>query len=128
VQHTKFPDQTLYWNTTAYPLAEALRNDFSEFELVTQTAGPVNRFFSFENADNRFESNYVLFVDPYYPKVFDLNWVLGDPHTALQHTNSIIITEQIARKCFGDQANDSSILGKTIMLNGKDPLANNRCC
>jgi len=122
VQHTKFPDQTLYWNTTAYPLAEALRNDFSEFELITQTAGPVNRFFSFENNDNRFESNYVLFVDPYYPKVFNLNWVLGDPNTALQHTNSIIITEQIARKCFGDQANDASILGKTIMLNGKDPL------
>jgi len=122
VQHTKFPDQTLYWNTTAYPLAEALRNDFSEFELVTQTAGPVNRFFSFENDDNRFESNYVLFVDPYYSKVFNLNWVLGDPHTALQHTNSIIITEQIAIKCFGDQANNSAILGKTILLNGKDPL------
>lgn len=122
VQHTKFPDQTLYWNTTAYPLAEALRNDFSELELVTQTAGPVNRFFSFENDDNRFESNYVLFVDPYYPKVFNLNWVLGDPITAFQHTNSIIITEQIATKYFGDQSNNTSILGKTIMLNGKDPL------
>jgi putative ABC transport system permease protein len=122
VQHTAFPDQTLYWNTTAYPLAEALRNDFTEFEVVTQTAGPVNRFFSLENTDNKFESNYVLFVDPYYPKVFNLQWIAGDHNTALQHTNSIIITEQIARKCFGDLATYDSILGKTIMLNGKDPV------
>ncbi len=122
VQHTKFPDQILYWNTTAYPLAEALRNDFSEFDLVTQTAGPVNRFFSLENTDNRFESNYVLFVDPYYPKVFKLQWISGEPNTAFQHTNSIILTERIAKKCFNDLATFESILGKTIMLNGKDPL------
>src|SRR5687767_12933492 len=41
VQHTKFPEKVAYWNTTAHPLAEALRNDFSEFDIVTQASGPV---------------------------------------------------------------------------------------
>src|SRR5688572_12479546 len=39
VQHTKFQDQTLYWGSTCYPLAAALRSDFPEFSNVTQTAG-----------------------------------------------------------------------------------------
>ena len=122
VQHTKYPDQTLYWNTTAYPLAEALRNDFSEFELVTQSAGPMSRFFNVENEEDRFESRYVLFVDPYYPKVFDLDWISGNQQTAFQHTNSVVLTERIAKKYFGDNVTNQSVLGKTIMLNGKDPL------
>src|SRR5687768_5699657 len=48
VQHTKFQEGMSYWNTTAYPLAEALRNDFSEFSHVTQTAGPMRQSFSVE--------------------------------------------------------------------------------
>lgn len=38
VQQTKYVDQALHWNTTAYRLEEALREDFPNLELVTQTA------------------------------------------------------------------------------------------
>src|SRR3954465_7281273 len=43
VQETKFPGGTAYWNTTAYPLAAAIRNDLTGIENVTQVAGPVSR-------------------------------------------------------------------------------------
>ncbi|MCL6258316.1 ABC transporter permease [Aquiflexum sp. TKW24L] len=125
VQHTKYPDQTLYWNTTAYPLAEALRADFHEFEMVTQTAGPFQRFFTVDNGGKeefQFESDYVLFVDPFYPKAFDLTWLAGDKNSAFQLPNSIVLTESIAEKFFGKYVSGQSILGKTIMLAGKDPL------
>lgn len=125
VQHTKYPDQTLHWNTTAYPLAEALRADFHEFEMVTQTAGPFQRFFTVDNGGKeefQFESDYVLFVDPFYPKAFDLTWLAGDKNSAFQLPNSIVLTESIAEKFFGKYVSGQSILGKTIMLAGKDPL------
>jgi len=125
VQQTTYPDQTLYWNTTAFPLAEALRNDFQDLSLVTQTAGPLNRLFVVENQGNKnvqFESDYVLFVDAQYPEVFELFWIEGDKTTAFQHPHSVVLTESIARKCFGNTMSTESILGKTILLAGKDPL------
>jgi ABC-type antimicrobial peptide transport system permease subunit len=125
VQHTQYPDQTLYWNTTAYPLAEALREDIPELDLVTQAAGPFQRFFTLEKEgmdDYKFESKYVLFVDRFYSEAFDLTWIAGDRKSAFQHPNSIVLTESIAQKCFGQQVPSQSILGKTIMLAGKDPM------
>lgn len=126
VQHTKFPEQTLFWNTTAYPLAEALRNDFSEFKTVTQASGPVSRTFSVDDGTgsiNRFEEKFVLFVDPWYPEVFDMQWIAGNPKTALNDPDAAVLTESLIKKCFRKEISDpNEVLGKTISLNGKDPL------
>ena len=86
VQETKFAEGMKYWSTTAYPLAEAIRNDFSNVSMVTQASGPVPRMFRVEDKSGnvfRFEEEYVLFVDPFYPKVFDFKWLQGNPETAL---------------------------------------------
>jgi putative ABC transport system permease protein len=126
VQHTKYPEQTLYWGTTAYPLAAALRNDFNDFSTVTQTAGPMDRTFAVESNGtvNRFEEKLVLFVDSLYTSVFETDWLAGDPKSALTHTNSVVLTRSVAEKYFGNPITDfASLLGKTILLNGKDPLA-----
>lgn len=125
VQETKFAEDTYYWNTTAYPLAEALRNDFSQLAFVTQASGPVSRIFKIEdNAGNvsRYEEPYVLYVDPYYPQVFDFQWIQGDPSTALSQPNSVILTRGLALKYFGSDIPQKSILGKEIFLNNKDAL------
>ncbi len=121
VQHTEYPEQTLYWNTTAYPLAEALRNDFPEMEIVTQTAGPVSRIFNIENKNGsitHFEENNVLFADSFYYQVFDLGWIAGQPQTAFQHANSIVLTESMVIKYFGP---DQDVTGRTIKLK-EEPL------
>jgi ABC-type antimicrobial peptide transport system permease subunit len=126
VQHNKLPNQTLYWNTTAYPLAEALRSDFPEIEMVTQIAGPVNRVFKVEDGlqnVNLFEEPSVLFVDQYYPKTFDVAWLAGDKNTALELMNSVVLTETLAERYFGLTPNNyQNALGKTILLQSKDPL------
>ncbi|WP_394973782.1 ABC transporter permease [uncultured Croceitalea sp.] len=126
VQHNKLPNETLYWNTTAYPLAEALRNDFPEVNVVTQIAGPVNRIFkiedSFEN-ENLFEEPNVLFADNYYSKTFDVEWLAGDKNTALKETASVVLTAKLAKRYFGLSSNNyQNALGKTILLQSKDPL------
>lgn len=38
VQHTKFQDQVSYWNTTAYPLAEALQTTFQNSQSLRRSA------------------------------------------------------------------------------------------
>ena len=122
VQHTQYPEEELHWNTTAYPLAAALREDFQNVELVTQAAGPFDRVFSVEDETGKihlYESDFVLFVDPFYPEVFDLEWIHGDPTTALNELNSAVLTERVAKRYFGES---SEAIGKSIMLNAKDEL------
>jgi len=127
VQHTQFPDEVLRWGTTCYPLAEALRNDFGDFAHVTQAAGPMNRFFAADRGNGevvRFQERNVLYVDTAYTHVFDFEWLAGNPKEALRLKNSAVLTELTAEKAFGitDPQGYASILGKTILLNGKDPL------
>lgn len=125
VQETKFAEEIHYWNTTAYPLAEAIRNDFTQLPMVTQVSGPVARMFKVEDeAGNiyRYEEPYVLYVDPFYPKVFDFKWLQGDPSSALTQINSVVLTQSLADKYFGKGINAKSILGKSILLNNKDAL------
>lgn len=126
VQHTKFPERTQHWNTTAYPLAEALRTDHTDFLMVTQASGPVSRTFSVDDGTgsiNRFEEKYVLFVDPWYPKVFNFTWLAGNPETALNNPDAAVLTKSLIRKCFRQEiADPHEVLGRTILLNGKDPL------
>lgn len=126
VQHTKMPNETLYWNTTAYPLADALRDHFPEIDVVTQISGPVNQVFKIEDDLNQvklFEEPKVLFVDGYYPKTFDVEWLAGDQNTALSDMNSVVLTEILAQRYFGEQNGDyQNLLGKTILLQGNDPL------
>ncbi|WP_297337654.1 ABC transporter permease [Algoriphagus sp.] len=125
VQHTKYVDETLYWNTTAYPLAEALREDFPSLELVTQTAGPFPSIVRVENSGidySFFESNYTLYVDQYYTKAFELKWLSGDRNTAFKHPNSVVLTESLANKLFGIPSSFESLLGKTILLDGKEAM------
>lgn len=126
VQVTKFSGETSYWNTTAYPLAEAIRNDFTELPLVTQAAGPITQMFRVEDqAGNvfRFEEKHVLFVDTSYPNVFDFQWIEGDPVTALSKPASIILTQSLAGKFFKQEIQQGrSILGKHMMLNNQHEL------
>ncbi|RKN82938.1 ABC transporter permease [Ulvibacterium marinum] len=126
VQRYSLPEETLYWNTTAYPLAEALRNDFPEIDVVTQISGPVSRVFQVEdNFGNvkRFEESQVLFVDAQYPKTFDVHWLAGDLNSALSGINSVVLTAELAKKFFGlEKENYNSILGRTIFLQSKDPF------
>ena len=124
VQHTQRGDAELYWNTTAYPLAAALRNDFPDFVNVTQSAGPMKRLFMLETEgkDVRFEEEHMLFVDHKYPQVFNFEWLAGEKTTALVEPNAVVISEQIAKKCFGENTDPSRAIGRTLLLNNKDPL------
>ncbi|MBD0259585.1 MAG: ABC transporter permease, partial [Cytophagales bacterium] len=126
VQHTQFAGGEEHWGETAYPLPAALRADFPALERVTQAAGPYSRIISAENGNGelvRFPEDGVLFVDPYYPRVFDFRWLAGNPRTALSGPSSVVLTKSLADKYFGPAlASNQPVLGRRMKLNDKDEL------
>ena len=132
VQHNHTADGTNFWNTTAYPLAEALRKDFPQLE-VTQASGPVSSKISVEsdNASLSFEEEKVLFADKHFLSVFDFKgafsegdlWLAGNPESAFDHPNAVVITHTASGRYFGEETErQEGVIGKTIKINGRDNL------
>ena len=94
------------------PMAQALVNDFPEVVQAT-------RFFTFRNKplvryqDNQFVEERFFYGDSTFFEVFTFPLLLGDPETALVEPNTVVLTESMALKYFGQQ----DPLGQTLRLN-----------
>jgi len=92
-------------------IAPAMRNDFPEL-LVAQLyydGGMV------KIGNDRFNEKNYAYADEYVPRVFDYQWIAGDPHRALSAPNSIVLTESYARKYFGSK----DAMGQAIFLDNQ---------
>ncbi|MCK5699687.1 MAG: ABC transporter permease, partial [Cyclobacteriaceae bacterium] len=63
--------------------------------------------------DKQFEEEGFFFADPDFLEVFSWRMIKGDPKTALMEPHSIVLTQEIATKYFGDQ----DPIGKTLNYN-----------
>jgi putative ABC transport system permease protein len=91
----------LYQAVTAAPMAKAMLNDYPEVlhvTRVTQMGAWLIRF-----GENKFNEDGVLFADSTFFDVFGFKLLSGDPKTALVRPRSMILTEEYAKKYFGDQ-------------------------
>ncbi len=69
--------------------------------------------------ENKYHSiDQVMFMDGEPFSVFDFNIIYGDPATALEPPNAIILTESVARRMFNDQ----NPVGKVINYNRDFPM------
>lgn len=96
---------------TPPPLAAQLRIDLPAFEALT-------RWFVREETPVRYADRLFLepkfhFADPDFFKVFRMPLLSGDPATALMRPQTVIITESMARKYFGDV----DPIGQTVYAN-----------
>lgn len=102
---------------TSGPFAEALRNDFpAEIEYATQVLPDGNALLTYE--DQQYLEEQLFFTDPYFFDVFSFDLLRGDERTALDEPNSIILTEETARKYFGDE----DPMGKILLYDQEHPL------
>ncbi|MBK7132839.1 MAG: ABC transporter permease [Bacteroidales bacterium] len=86
---------------TAAPMAQAMLNDYPEVlkaTRVTQMGAWLIRF-----GENKFNEDGVLFADSTFFDVLDFKLISGDPKTALVRPKSMVLTEEYAKKYFGDQ-------------------------
>jgi len=66
--------------------------------------------------DQNYMTEHLAAVDPDFFKIFNFPFIKGDPETALKNKYSIVLTEKLAHKIFGDE----DPMGKTLTLNDDD--------
>lgn len=95
----------------SYGIGPALKKDFpevSETVRIRKMGQNVKRYVGYQ--DKKFYESRFFFAEPSLFTVFDFPMINGDPETALTAPNSIVLTEEMARKYFGKE----DALGKSI--------------
>jgi len=110
VEH-KRANQAFRVTFSPVPLAETLNKELPEVTYFT-------RFFSFSQSlvahkDRKFYENGLTFVDPGILEMFNFPLLAGNKATALNDTYSVVMTEEMAKKYFGNE----NPLGKSLVLN-----------
>jgi putative ABC transport system permease protein len=97
-------------------LAPALTSNFPEVELATRVRYADRPLIQY--GDATYYEDHVFYADSSFLKIFDFELVRGNRMRALNQPNSVVISESIAKKYFGD--NDP--INKIIMMDGVGPL------
>ncbi|WP_221394003.1 ABC transporter permease [Dyadobacter sp. NIV53] len=93
------------WVAAAGPVAGGLKKDFPEVEQVTRLLRMpgIDKFLlKYEQEQKKFYEINGYYVDSTFFQIFDYHFKYGDKKTALNQPNSIIISEQVAAKLFGN--------------------------
>lgn len=85
---------------TAAPMSQAMLTDYPEVLNSTRVIQMGAWLMVF--GENKFNEDGVLFADSTFFSVFDFKLLRGDPETALVRPRSIILTEEYAKKYFGN--------------------------
>ncbi len=87
---------------TCSPMAQAFRTEFTDVETATRLQ-PLRQEILMRYKEQKVYINNVVFADSSFFKVFNYDFVHGDPRTALNEDNALVLTEETARKLFGDK-------------------------
>jgi len=98
------------FNASPGGLKATLMEDFPE--VIYSTRARRRRAYIYYN-NNPFEERGIFFVDPEFFKIFSFPLISGDPETAVKELFSMLITQKIAKKYFGDE----DPVGKIINVN-----------
>lgn len=94
--------QPQFNQSTPAPLAPRLKNDFAEIKLATRIAR-MNSTIKYE--DLTFTNQNLCAADVDYLSMFDLEFISGNPQTALTDLHSVIIAEKIVERFFNRKSN-----------------------
>ncbi|MBN2245712.1 MAG: ABC transporter permease, partial [Candidatus Aminicenantes bacterium] len=100
---------TNFFSTTPAALAHALKTERPEIINASRSLDWLK--FLLGTKDKRFMEQ-IRFVDPAFLDMFSLEFIEGNPKTALSQPHSIILTENVANKHFSDQ----KALGQEILM------------
>ncbi|MFC2154928.1 ABC transporter permease [Acidobacteriota bacterium] len=99
---------------TPFPLAPALAKEIPEIKDATRYARAGGILLRYK--EKSFFENSVRAVDPSFLRMFTFPFLKGNKETALSDPQSLIISEEIAAKYFGDE----HPLNKTITINNQE--------
>ena len=104
---------------TCYPLGENFKEDFNETEFISIVDNNINNpVISFERNNERIkieEPKYSsAFVQPDYFKIFDFNFLIGNPDNPFPTIKTVVLSRSYAEKYFIDY---KSAVGKVVRFN-----------
>lgn len=108
-----YEGNTYSFTATPGPLSKALKADIPEIEQSARSTWTNPRIFSLGDKTIK-ESG--IYADPSYIDVFSLQFIDGDPNTALTNINSLVITESMAERFFGE----NSAVGKALKVDNNE--------
>lgn len=125
-ENTRADGETEYNNCIPIPAMDVIENNVSQFEAMTrvhelwatltipdpQGGAPLKKL-------GMTPPETAFFAEGEFFKIFDLNWLTGDPETALNEPGAIVLTESWAAKCF-DRWEEA--MGKTMLIDNIHPV------
>lgn len=115
-----------YTVCTPIPAMDAIESSVSQFEAMSRVkelwvtlsqsnpnGGPPLKKFTMG------DDNTAFFAEPDFFKIFDFEWLAGDPATALAEPNVIVLTETWARKFFDSP---QQAMGQSLLMDNIVPV------
>lgn len=109
VSNIKEPDNAFTWAVAQIPLADELRDNYPEVKNVVRFFGMGRNLY--RNGDKQFYEEEFYLADSTVFDMFSYEFITGDIATALDNPFSLVLTEKIAKKYFG---NAQSALGQSL--------------
>lgn len=103
-------EENLHLSAVAPPFGPLLKNAFPDIEKVTRILPNGTTIFKYK--DKLFNEKNGAFADENFFDVFSVNVTQGDKKTALNDPYSVMLTDEIAKKYFGNE----DPINKTIIL------------
>ncbi len=106
------PEEYMAWGSAA--IAPIMEADFPEVEEAVRLSGRHQILIS--RGDEAFQEERYFYADPSFFDLFSFPLLQGDAKTALAQPNTIVLTEQAAKRYFGDE----NPLGKSLTLGSEE--------
>ena len=102
------------WAASAPSIGPEIEKAFPEVEATARLFGVGSQILVFRPAGGvarRFVEENGFAADPAFLKMFDLEFVKGNPETALGNPSAVVLTSSVAKKYFGDE----DPIGKSLL-------------
>ena len=115
-----------YQEGQVHPLGEAIRNEFPGIDAV-MTFYAAKGQISIENSNGDIqmyqENTGLVYAESNIFRIFDFNFIAGNPSKALVNKGSVVITSSLAQKYFSLSAQDvREAMNRFIIINNKSTL------
>lgn len=97
-------------------VAESILSEFPEVLSMARFSNSHSAYFSYE--ETNFLEDWISYADSTVFDIFSFDMLMGDAKTCLTEPKSVVLTEKVAKKIFGEE----NPLGKLIGYNGDQHL------
>ena len=115
-----------YYEAQVHPLGGAVRNDFPGVDAIMTfyaAKGQVSIESSNGSIQKYQENTGLVYAEPNIFKVFDFDFLAGDPSTALVDKGSVVLSSSLAQKYFNLSAKEvGEALNRFLVINNKSAL------